>query len=390
MLHRHLPYLLLIAYAASGCRGGSPAKEAPPDDAGVSAPVPVEVVTIKEGPIEETLQFSTTLAAEIAVQVLARTTGQVERRLFEEGDEVAAGAVLLRLEDREQRSALRRAQSELELADRTLATQQTLHTKGVVSEQSLESAEFDQKRLNIARDDAARALSYTTIRSPIAGTVTQRMVKRGDFVTPNQPLLELTDFDSLVANVFVPEKDIGKVALGSDVRLRAPSTTEPLSNGRVARIAPVVDSRTGTVKVTVEVPTASGLRPGMFVDVELVVDERPRATLLPRRALVYDNDQPYAFKVLASGTVERVAIEPAVSDRLHVEPKSGFAVGDRVVVAGQVGLKDGAKVKVTEAPAAQKAPEPSPKAAPAKPAKPTAKPAKPTAAKPSEAVEPAE
>lgn len=337
--------LFAAAIAAGGCtrKGGPPGAEGADGDE-AEAPVPVEVTTIERGRIEETLRFSATLEAETAVQVLARTTGQVRSRQVEEGDQVKQGGVMLRLEREEQASALRRAQTELAQAQRNFRAQEGLHKKGVVSDQTFENAEFDVKRLKIARDDAARALRYTTVAAPIAGTVTQRLVKRGDLVAPNQPLFEIVDFESLVANVYVPEKDIGRVAVGGVARLQAPTTGAMLEDGRVERVAPVVDPRTGTVKVTIALDDTAALRPGMFVDVQLVVADRSDAILLPRRALVYDNDEPYAFKVVDGTTAERVQLQLVAEDEDFVLPESGFAEGDSVVIAGQVGLKNGATV----------------------------------------------
>jgi membrane fusion protein (multidrug efflux system) len=313
-------------------------------DGGVEAPVPVEVVELQRGRIEDALRFSATLRAETQVQVLARTIGQVKKRNVEEGDKVKAGEVLATLDRAEQASAVRRTKTELELATGNLEKQKKLQASGVVSDQSLENAEFEVKRLKIALQDAQRSLKYTTIRAPISGTITLRSIKRGDLVNPNQPLFEITDFDSLIAEIFVPEKDISRVDTDSTARLTGPDGKTVVEGAEVARLAPVVDPRTGTVKVTIGIPKDDALRPGMFVDVELVVDEKSDAVLLPRRALVYDNDEPYAFKLTDGDKVKRIRVEPVVEDRQYIEPKRGFEAGDKVVVAGQVGLKDGAKV----------------------------------------------
>lgn len=352
-LRQHLPALLgaALVLGSIGCGKGDEPRTRTMSNArdGGAGPVPVEVVTLRTGPIEDALRFSATLRAENQVQVLARTPGHVRAHLFEEGQKVAANQVMVRLESEEQASAVRRTRVELAQAKKNLNKQKQLKDSGVVSAQSLEQAEFEVERLTIAHGDAARALRYTTIRSPIAGVVTLRTVKKGDFVNPGQPLYQVTALSSLVAEVYVPEKDIARVAVGSTARLTAPTTGQELREGEVDRVAPVVDPRTGTVKVTVSVPEGGTLRPGMFVDVALLVAQRTDAVLLPRRALVYDNDEPYAFKVVAGDVVERIRVEARVEDRDNVEPVSGFAAGDRVVVAGQVGLKDGAEVKTQPA-----------------------------------------
>jgi membrane fusion protein (multidrug efflux system) len=320
-------------------------------DGGADDPVPVEVVTVGSGQMEAALRFSANLEAETQVQVLARTAGQVRSLKVEEGDKVKRGQVLLRMEDDAQRSALERIDAELAQAKRIYEKQLGLHEKGVASEQTLEAAELEHKRLKIAQKDAARALRYTTVRASVTGTVTRRLVKLGNFVNPNQHLFDITDFDSIVAKVFVPEKEMQRLRPGLRARVLARTTGESLREGVVDRIAPIVDPASGTIKVTIEIPDTDGLKPGMFVDVELVVAKRDDAVLLPRRALVYDNDEPYAFKLVGDKNVERVHVVPALENRDFIEPANGFAAGDRVVVAGQVGLKDKALVEARDAPA---------------------------------------
>jgi len=319
-------------------------------DSGVDDPVPVEFTTISAGPIEEALRFSANLEAEKHVQVLSRTMGLIRQLLVEEGDVVKLNQVLLRLESEEQRSALQRVEIDLELAERTLTKQRKMYKEGGLSEQSLETAEFEVKRLRIARADAARALRYTTVRAPIKGTITSRLVKRGDVVNPNQPLFDIIDFDSIVARVFVPEKEMHKLRPGLAVRVLAQASGERLHDGVVDLISPVVDPRSGTVKVTIKLPQTEGLKPGMFVDVELVTATHENAVLLPRRALVYDDDIPYAFKLVGDDRVERMRVDSALQSREFIEPATGFAAGDRVIVAGQVGLRDKALVAPKPAP----------------------------------------
>lgn len=343
---------LICAGSACGRSHGSSSGEIFGDkDGGPDDPVPVEYATIAAGPIEEALRFSANLEAEKHVQVLSRALGQIRQLRVEEGDHVKKNEVLLRLESEEQRSALERVGIDLELAERTLAKQRKMYKEGGLSEQALENAEFEVKRLRIARSDAARALRYTTVRAPIKGTITSRLVKQGDVVSPNQPLFDIIDFDSIVARVFVPEKDMDKLKVGLPVRVLAQASGERLHDGVVERIAPVVDPRSGTVKVTVDLPQTEGLKPGMFVDVELVTATHEKAVLLPRRALVYDDDIPYAFKLVGDDRVERVRVVTALQSRDSIEPAEGFAVGDRVIVAGQVGLRDKALVAPKPAPA---------------------------------------
>ncbi len=115
---------------------------------------------------------------------------------------------------------------------------------------------------------------------------------------------------------------------------------------RVERVSPIVDPRSGTVKVTIAVGARPGLRPGLYVDVDLVTATHDEALLVPKRAVVYDADQMFVYRLGDERRVERIFIEPLLAVKLFVEPLVGLEVGDEIVVAGQAGLKDGALVSL--------------------------------------------
>lgn len=310
--------------------------------------VPVEVATLERGAIESVLRFSANLEAESEVQVFSQAARLVTELKVEEGDAVAKGKLLLRLQDDEQRSNLARVESQLAKARREYERQQSLFAKELISEQAFNDATYELELLELALADARRELGYTEVRAPISGIVTRRLVNLGDHITVNQHLFDLVDFDTIVARVFVPEKEIRRLGIGQTARLYSSSLGGDARRGSVERIAPVVDPKSGTVKVTVDVPRQQGLRPGMYVEVELVTDTRDDALLVPKRAVVYDQNRAFLFRLTDDMTVERLTLEPRLQNQGWIEPDpgAGLAVGDRVVVAGQAGLKDGTKVRM--------------------------------------------
>jgi membrane fusion protein (multidrug efflux system) len=308
--------------------------------------VPVEVVALGRGTIESALRFSATLEAERDVQVFAEAQRRVLELRVEEGDAVRAGELLIRLQDDEQRSALHKAEVELRQAKREYDRQKSLYDRQLVSEQVFNDAALIYDQAEIAMEDARRNLTYTEVRAPFAGIVTERLVNVGDYVTLNQPLFRIVDFDSIVARIYVPEKELPFLATGLDARLTAEAIGGASFVGKVDRISPVVDPGTGTVKVTVATPRQEGLRPGMYVEVELVTAVHENALLLPKRAIVYDNDQLFVFRLGDERRVERIKVEPVLEDVEHIEPAGGLVEGDQIVVAGQASLKDGALVRL--------------------------------------------
>ncbi len=316
---------------------------------------PVEVVRLTHGPIEAVLRFSTHLEAESEVQVFSQAARRVTSLRVEEGDRVRKGQVLLELQDDEQRSELARVESQLERARREYRRQENLFAQELISEQVMNDATYQVEQLELALGDARRNLGYTAVQAPISGTITGRHVNLGDHVTINQHLFDLVDFSTLVARVYVPEKEFQLLSVGLPARLVSASLGGGARRGEVTRVAPIVDPKSGTVKVTVGIPRHQGLLPGMYLEVELVTDTRGDALLVPKRAVIYDQNQAFLYRLSDEMTAERLRVDVVLEDREHILPSadSGVKAGDRIVVAGQAGLKDGARVRLARPTAGQ-------------------------------------
>lgn len=338
-----------MALCLVGCHkgpgDGKDAKQDLKDDA-----LPVEVTTLARGGIEATIRNSTHLEAEEEVKVFARTSNRVTELLVEEGDKVDKGQVLLRLDNDIQKNTFAKAEASLAKGREEFDREKALFEQKLVSEQVFNNTKHELRQLELAFEDAQRGLEYTEVRAPIAGTISQRLVKYGDLVNLNQHLFDLVDFDSLVARIYVPEKNLPDIQLDQPARVMATPFGAKEFKGYVKRIAPVVESRTGTVKVTIGLREIGELRPGMYVDVELITAKRPDALLITKRALLYDGELSYVFRLLPERKVERVVVQPKIADKFNVEPVAGFKEGDQIVVAGQTGLKDGAKVRLPDDP----------------------------------------
>jgi membrane fusion protein, multidrug efflux system len=395
--------ILLVAGMAAGCSSAGGESEGADaakgkDKKGAKAEsdaekeddrVPVEVVDIERGRIEEILRFSTNLEAESQVEVYSQAARLVTGLLVEEGDDVRKGQVLVRLQDDQQRTQVSRVEGQLAKARREYDRQKSLFAQQLISEQIFNEATYDLEQLELALADAEREMGYTSVRAPISGTVTQRLVNLGDQITVNQHLFDIVDFDSIVARIYVPEKSLPRLARGQTANLFAGAFGKEPRRGVVERIAPLVDSKSGTVKVTVAIPRGEELLPGMYVSVELITAVHENAILVPKRALVYDDEQIYVFRVVelppeekpadAAGDgeaasaekeatekeaaekgpvlgVERLLLSVLLEDRDNVEPVDLIAPGDRIVAAGQAGLKDGAKIRLVKGEAAVETP----------------------------------
>lgn len=308
--------------------------------------VPVEVAQVSRGTIESTVRSTAHLEAEAEVRVFSRTSNRVTALFVEEGDVVEKDQVLVRLEDDMQRTQLGKAEARAERARQEFARQQVLYDQNLISEQAFRDTQFELRQLELALEDALRELAYTEVRAPIGGTVSRRLVRYGDLVNVNQHLFDLVDFDSIVARVHVPERHLAEFRPGLPARVTSLALGDQVFAGKVQLIAPVIDARTGLVKVTIGFDDVGPLRPGMFVDVEIVTATRRDALLISKRSVVYDGDQYFVYRMGPDRKVERIALRPRLMDRDFIEPLDGFTESDWIVIAGQTGLKDGALVRL--------------------------------------------
>jgi membrane fusion protein (multidrug efflux system) len=221
-----------------------------------------------------------------------------------------------------------------------------LFDQSLISEKEFTDARFEVRQLQLSLDEAERQLEFTEIKAPIAGTVTKRMIRIGDLINNNAELFQIINFDSIVAFVAVPDKNLAQLRIDQPVRITSTARPGEVFAGFIKRISPIVEARTGMVKVTVGVRKTPLLRPGMYIEAEIVLATNNDAVLITRRAIVYDGDQMYVYRLKNNRRVERIRLIPRMMDKLNIEPMSGFSVGDQIVVAGQTGLKDNALVRL--------------------------------------------
>jgi len=338
------------ANGAAGTRRGG-------DFAG-QPPVPVAVEAAMTGSISSFYTATATLEVEKEAQVLARVSGIVEKRHHEEGDDVPVDEPLLTIDNDEYRLRFEQAQAR-RVSLEAKYTRLLKVSKDLVSVDELEAAQND---LDTAKADEGLAklqLSYTTVVAPFEGRIVQRFVDEGQNVTVGTPLFTVADFNPLLARVYVPAKQLGKLATEQAVDLVLdsidPRSTEadtgPLK-GTITEISPVIDPETGTIKVTIEIPDyPKNTRPGDFAEVRIVTEERASATLVSKTAVFTDKGERVAYVAdTANGTAERRVVEVGFSDDDRTEIRDGIGPGDLVIVKGQRSLRHGSPIKILAGP----------------------------------------
>lgn len=348
-----LGFLLLVGCGGSGseAQGGADGRptraNGAPGDRPAQPPVPVAVTPAVVGAIASTYSATATLEAEAEAEVLARVAGVVDRLLREEGDRVSAGDPLLEIDNDEYRLRLEQAQARTANLRSRHARLADMVERRLVSDEEFETVQSELASAEADEGLARLALGYTTVRSPFTGRVVQRLVDAGQNVSVGTPLYRVADLDPLLAVVHVPSKEFRRLKTDQAVELVLDSNRQRTS-GRIKLVSPVIDPASGTIKVTLEIPTyPPDTRPGDFAEVRIVTERRENRTLVPRVSLVTDKGDEVVF-VEVEGRAERRVVELGFGDDQHFEILSGVQPGDRVIVKGQRSLRHGQPVRVLE------------------------------------------
>lgn len=333
--------LLLSSLLCAGCEE-APQTSATPAEA---PPVAVRAMAVQVRPMAARYLTSTRLRAKQRAAVTARTRGVIERFLVEEGQQVPAGAVIVELEQVDQRIELEGARSELLDRKGAWKRNETLYKRGALTEDALRESRLAYHASKQRTARAEVALARTQIKAPFAGQVLLRHADPGARVDDGTPLLDLADVYPLEADVSVPERHIGALQIGQPAFLRGEGE---LFAAHIARISPAVDTTSGTVKVTLRARHGVRERPGAFVQVAIVTALRSQARVVPRSALVGEGTGWHLFRLRSSvepsgaspgrGRVERLEVQLGFEDGPWVEVRGDLQPNDLVVTQGAAAL----------------------------------------------------
>lgn len=336
--------LLLAALAVlAGCQRDGGAQ-----DEGAPAPtaVAVDVAAVTLRPVVASYAGTATLEAEREAQVVSKTSGVLLQLHAEEGDQVRAGQSLARLDDERHRLELARAEANVARLENEFRRSSDLIEARLTSQEAHDRVRFELDTQRALRDMAALELSYTNITAPIDGVITDRLVKEGNLIQPNQGLFRVANFRPLLGVLSVPERELARLRPGLPVTLVVDALGPTAFQGKVARVSPAVDAATGTFRVTAEFDDASGtLKAGMFGRLAVVYDRRDAALTLPRDALIEEDGRLSVFRVRDS-RAERVSVRAGYSSDGFVEVLEGLESGDLVVTVGRAALREGTVVQI--------------------------------------------
>jgi membrane fusion protein, multidrug efflux system len=334
-------------------------------------PPPEAVTTLvaQEEQWPATLSVIGTVAAVQGVTVSADLPGIVDRISFESGRAVSAGDVLVQLDTRQERAQLTAVEAQRDLARVDFGRMQDLLQERVVSRAEYDRAVADQRQSEARVEEILATIERKTIRAPFTGILGIRQVDRGQYLSAGDAVVSLQSLNPIYVNFGVPQQAVAQVGTGRRVNVTSNDLAGAQFIGRVTAIDSIVDEATRNVQVQSTLPNPDGkLRPGMFVQVEVVVGANRRIIALPSSAINY---APYGDSVFVvtdlqgtGGQTYRgvrqqfVKLQGARGDQVAVV--SGVSPGDEVVTSGVFKLRNGAAVFVNNEVQPTNNPKPTP------------------------------
>ncbi|GAE51922.1 efflux RND transporter periplasmic adaptor subunit [Xanthomonas arboricola] len=336
--------LITTSLLLGGCKAGDGEAKAAEEKKTVDA-VPVEIAKAARRAVAASYTGTAALEPRAEAQVVAKTSGVALAVMVEEGQKVSAGQALVRLDPDRAHLAVAQSEAQLRKLENSYRRATQLVGQQLVSAADVDQLKFDVENSRAQHRLASLELSYTTVQAPISGVIASRSIKTGNFVQINTPIFRIVDDSQLEATLNVPERELATLKSGQPVTLLADALPGQQFIGKVDRIAPVVDSGSGTFRVICAFGQgAEALQPGMFGRIRIDYDQRKDALVIPRLALL-DDGEPAVF-VVRNGKASRVPVKLGYAEGPWLEVRQGLKEGDQVVTAGKVALRDGTAVQV--------------------------------------------
>lgn len=384
--------LFFLAFVAVGCGQQGAGSEEGPEG------IAVELAAVTRGDIQEKGKISSTVVPKVEVNLVAPVPGRVAQVNVKVGDRVRAGQTVLQLESEDAQARVRQAEAALKLAQvnleaapsrleqARLAVSQAkanfenaranrermefLFKEGAISKQQWEQAQLQYLAAEVAFKSAEEglvqaekgvataeaqlsqaeaalsqakvALAYTSLKAPISGVVSARMVDPGEMA--QGPVLTIVALDPAVVELGVTESDISYFQKGKAVEVEVPVLGKNFS-GKVSEVSPATDPRTKNYLVRVEVSNPEEtIKAGMAANVTFARAQAENVVLVPKQAVVSRGGE-FVFTVENGQAVSR-PVTTGIADENYVEIKTGLAEGEEIVVKGQEYLEDGRPVRV--------------------------------------------
>ncbi len=337
-----VPDAAVPANGGTGGKGGSAS-----GDKGAS--VIVEAAKVALVPMPQVITAVGSLRSDESVTLRPEVPGRISAIDFQEGQRVAKGALLVRLDTAVPEAEVQQARANFNLARSKFDRAVDLSKSNFISGQAKDEAENNLKVAQAALQLAEAKFAKMEIRAPFSGVIGLRVVSIGDYVKEGADLVNLESIDTLKVDFRVPETYLKQVKVGQSLAVTLDAIPGKTFNGKLFAVNPLFDTAGRSIVIRAVVGnTDTALRPGMFARVRLFTQDAKDATVVPETALVPSGDEQYVFRVV-DGKAVRTKVSIGQRRDGVVEVLQGLDPDAMVVTAGQPKIRDGTAVTVAGA-----------------------------------------
>ena len=342
--------LLLLAGGGYWYFGGGKAAETAPGK-GPKGPQTVVTAPVKARDFTLTINAVGSLIAGESASIHAEIAGQVQRILFEEGQAVKKGDILVQMDTSLIETELQKAKATLDVANANFSRDDKLKKSGFVANQQWDTSRAELQSAQAAVANAEILLQKATIKAPFDGLAGLRAFSPGDYAAAGQELSTIVSIAPLKLEFTAPEKNYAAVKPGQKITFTVDAYAGEKFEGEIYAVDPRInpENRNFTAKATIA-NTDNRLRPGMYARIAIDTATRPDVLMIPEEAVVPSGDESYVF-TLEGGKAKRKKITLGARQAGEVEAAEGLQAGEKVITAGVMKLKDGAAVEEQASPA---------------------------------------
>ncbi len=341
---------------------------------GGRGPMVVELAAVRKATMNQEVRVVGNLIGEATVAVAPRTAGRLQDVFVRLGDRVMRGQRIAKIEDFEiveqvkqaeaaqevAAATIRQREADLQLALTNVERSRNLFQRQLLPKQTLDDNEA-RYQAAVAQIDLAKAqstqskarldelrinLANTVIVSPVNGFVAKRSVDPGAFVSQNSPMVDVVDISRVRLVVNVVERDLKELQAGAGAKVEVDAFPGEMFQGRIARVAPVLDPATRTAPIEIEIPNSDfRLKPGMYARVGITTGSKKETLVVPVDAVADLGGRRGVFQHLNGIAIFRT-VEIGTEGEQVIEVVGGLNEGDQVITTGARALRDGDRVQL--------------------------------------------
>jgi len=323
----------------------SSAEKEIPKEQGRGGPIPADITVVKAVEFSSGIQAIGTLLPNEEVDLISEVTGKVVGIYFKEGAKVTKGQLLVKVDDADLQSQLRRAEYQAKLVSERLSRQKILLEKDAVSREEFDQVQTDYNILQADIELLKVKISKTEIRAPFSGTVGFRGVSLGSFLQPNTVITHLVDQSMLKIEMTIPERYASLSLIGKKVVFTT-ELSDKKYEGTIYAVDPKVDQKTRTIAIRANFDNRKGeLTSGMFARLTVITDTSSEVLLVPTQAIVSEMDGKKVWTVTDGKAVSRL-VTTGVRTENDIEILTGLNEGDSVLLTGLLQVRESSPVKI--------------------------------------------